>query len=126
LSCIKTEMYSKVCIYAMIYMATLPKRQERAGLKEISTAINSPEAFTAKILQDLVKNDLLTSVKGPNGGFHIQGDDSKIFPSEIVHSIDGEMIFIGCALELETCPEEHPCPSQIQSRQGPSYRDVND
>jgi DNA-binding IscR family transcriptional regulator len=61
-------------------------------------------------LQDLVKNDLLTSGKGPNGGFHIKGDDSKIFPSEIVHSIDGEMIFIGCALELETCPEEHPCP----------------
>jgi Rrf2 family protein len=106
-------MFSKACKYAinaMIYMATLPEKRERAGLKEISKAINSPEAFTAKILQDLVKNDLLTSVKGPNGGFHLRGDASKIFLSEIGPSIDGDMIFTGCALGLETCSEEHPCP----------------
>ena len=106
-------MFSKACKYAinaMIYVATLPQRQERAGLKEISKAINSPVAFTAKILQDLVKADLLRSVKGPNGGFQLHGDPSRIFLSEIVHSIDGDMIFTGCALGLETCSEEHPCP----------------
>ncbi len=113
MSCIKEEMFSKACKYAinaMIYMATLPQGQERAGLKEISKAINSPEAFTAKILQDLVKNELLNSVKGPNGGFHLQGDPSRIFLSEIVHSIDGDLIFTGCALGLEKCSEDHPCP----------------
>lgn len=112
MSCIKETMFSKACKYAinaMIYMATLPQGQERAGLKDISKAINSPEAFTAKILQELVKNDLLNSVKGPNGGFHIQGDPSQIFLSEIVNSIDGDMIFIGCALGLEKCCENHPC-----------------
>jgi Rrf2 family protein len=106
-------MFSKACKYAinaMIYVATLPEGQERAGLKEISKAVNSPEAFTGKILQELVKHDLLHSIKGPNGGFLIQGDTSKIVLSEIVEAIDGDMLFTGCALGLEKCSEDHPCP----------------
>ena len=43
----------------------------RAGLKDIAFATNSPEAFTAKILQTLVRENLLLSIKGPNGGFEI-------------------------------------------------------
>lgn len=106
-------MFSKACKYAinaMIYVATLPEGQERVGLKEISKAINSPEAFTAKILQELVKHDLLNSIKGPNGGFQIQGDPRKIFLYEIVESIDGDLLFTGCALGLKKCSEDHPCP----------------
>ncbi len=46
-------MFSKACKYAinsMVFLATLPEGQERAGLKDIAFATNSPEAFTAKIL----------------------------------------------------------------------------
>lgn len=106
-------MFSKACKYAinaMIYLATLPLSHDRAGIKKISKAINSPEAFTAKILQELVKSDLLNSVKGPNGGFCLKGDPSKTFISQIVHSIDGDNLTTGCALGLVKCSEEHPCP----------------
>lgn len=94
----------------MIYVATLPTEQERVGLKEISKAINSPEAFTGKILQALVRDELLASTKGPNGGFFIAKNPAEIFLSQIVESIDGDMLFTGCALGLEKCSEDHPCP----------------
>lgn len=106
-------MFSKTCKYAinaMIYVATLPTEQERVGLKEISKAINSPEAFTGKILQALVRDELLASTKGPNGGFFIAKNPAEIFLSQIVESIDGDMLFTGCALGLEKCSEDHPCP----------------
>jgi Rrf2 family protein len=106
-------MFSKTCKYAinaMIYVATLPPGQERVGLKEISKAINSPEAFTGKILQALVRDELLASTKGPNGGFFISRNPAEIFLSQIVETIDGEMLFTGCALGLEKCAEDHPCP----------------
>ena len=106
-------MFSKTCKYAinaMIYVAALPGGQERSGLKDISKAINSPEAFTAKILQQLVKSGLLHSMKGPNGGFYIHRDSQHIVLSEIVQAIDGDLIFTGCALGLEKCSEDHPCP----------------
>lgn len=93
----------------MIYLATLPDGQERSGLKEISFAIDSPEAFTAKILQALVKENLLTSVKGPHGGFEISEEGRKAPLYRIVQVIDGDSIFTGCALGLQVCSEKHPC-----------------
>ncbi|WP_158857353.1 RrF2 family transcriptional regulator [Lunatibacter salilacus] len=106
-------MFSKACKYAlnaMIFVASLPEGKDRAGLREISRAINSPEAFTAKILQHLVRRELLNSAKGPNGGFAIHGDSHTITIAQIVASIDGDMIFTGCALGLAKCSEVHPCP----------------
>ncbi|WP_041779307.1 RrF2 family transcriptional regulator [Belliella baltica] len=106
-------MFSKACKYAinaMIYVASLSENGQRVGLKEIAKAINSPEAFTAKILQQLVKDKLLNSAKGPHGGFEIQGDPNTITIAQIVGSIDGDLIFTGCALGLEKCSEDHPCP----------------
>lgn len=105
-------MFSKACKYAinaMIYISTLPKGNDRVGLKEISQAINSPEAFTAKILQILVRENLLSSIKGPNGGFEMHEESGNIQLYRIVHVIDGDHIFTGCALGLEKCSETHPC-----------------
>lgn len=106
-------MFSKACKYAinaMIFVATLPKEHEKAGLRDISNAINSPEAFTGKILQALVKHDLLYSTKGPNGGFRLRVSASDIVLAQIIASIDGDSIFTGCALGLQKCSEDHPCP----------------
>lgn len=93
----------------MIYLATLPDGLERSGLKEISYAIDSPEAFTAKILQALVKENLLNSVKGPHGGFEISEEGRNAPLYRIVQVIDGDSIFTGCALGLQVCSEKHPC-----------------
>jgi Rrf2 family transcriptional regulator, iron-sulfur cluster assembly transcription factor len=106
-------MLSKTCKYAinaMIYMATRPDAGEKTGLREIAEAINSPQAFTAKILQNLVKDGLVSSTKGPHGGFCIKRPAAEIFLAEIVACIDGDQLFVGCALGLEKCTEDHPCP----------------
>lgn len=105
-------MFSKACKYAinsMIYISTLPEGKDRVGLKEISRAINSPEAFTGKILQALVRGNLLLSIKGPNGGFEMHEEGRKTHLYRIVQVIDGDQIFTGCALGLEKCSEDHPC-----------------
>ncbi len=107
-------MFSKACEYgirAVIYIAGQSDNGKRVSLKSIAEEINSPEAFTAKILQLLVKNDLISSVKGPNGGFKIEKDSmAKIRLSEIVSAIDGDSIYKGCGLGLKDCSEVHPCP----------------
>jgi len=105
-------MFSKACKYAinsMIFLATVPEQKERASLKEIATAINSPEAFTAKILQVLVREKLLSSIKGPHGGFKISEQGKKVPLYRIVQAIDGDAIFSGCVLGLPECSEEKPC-----------------
>lgn len=107
-------MFSRACEYgirAAIYIALQSRDGKRVGLKDISREINSPEAFTAKILQQLVKNDIIDSVKGPSGGFSIEARGAnKITLSQIVSAIDGDSIFNGCGLGLKVCSEQHPCP----------------
>ncbi|MCC5937930.1 MAG: Rrf2 family transcriptional regulator [Lunatimonas sp.] len=106
-------MFSKACKYAinaMIYVATLQSEKKRAGLKDIALAISSPEAFTGKILHALVKSELLVSTKGPNGGFALKNSPDEIVLAEIVVSVDGEMRLKACAIGIEKCSKQYPCP----------------
>lgn len=105
-------MFSRACEYAikiMIYIAANEQEGQRTGLKEVTEAIGSPEAFTAKILQQLVKNDLLQSFRGPNGGF-ILTDKKEVNLKDIVVAIDGTRLIEDCVLGLEECSADNPCP----------------
>ena len=107
-------MFSKACEYgikASIFIAISSYEGKRVTPKEISEEINSPQAFTAKILQALVRNGVINSVKGAHGGFEINKEDiPKVKLAEIVNAIDGDKIYSGCGLGLHTCDENHPCP----------------
>jgi Rrf2 family transcriptional regulator, iron-sulfur cluster assembly transcription factor len=107
-------MFSKTCEYAIratIYIAEQSNLDKRVGLKDIAKAIGSPEAFTAKILQQLSKDQIIDSVKGPSGGFSIDKKKLKILKlSKVVEAIDGDSIFKGCALGFKECSERKPCP----------------
>jgi Rrf2 family protein len=107
-------MFSKACEYAIratVYITGQSDQGMRASLKDIAKEIDSPEAFTAKILQALVRNGIIDSVKGPSGGFMIEKKNmSRIRLSQIVSAIDGDSIYKGCGLGLKECSELHPCP----------------
>lgn len=107
-------MFSRACEYgikAAIYIAMQSNDARRVSLKDIASASNAPEAFTAKILQILVKANIIVSVRGSAGGFEI--DPAKLNTlklSQIVSAIDGDEIYKGCGLGLEKCSETQPCP----------------
>lgn len=105
-------MFSKDCEYALKIMIYLCSRQEDgklAGLKDIAGSIDSPEAFTAKILQQLVRAGLLQSLRGPSGGFKVA--DKPIALLDVVIAIDGDGLVKNCVLGLDKCSGEHPCPA---------------
>ena len=65
-------MFSKTCEYgirATIFIASQSYQNKRVGLRDIAKKIDSPEAFTAKILQILAKTHIIHSIKGVGGGF---------------------------------------------------------
>jgi Rrf2 family iron-sulfur cluster assembly transcriptional regulator len=107
-------MFSKACEYgikAAIFIATKSYEGKRVSPKEISAEIDSPQAFTAKILQALVKHNIINSVKGAYGGFEIDKTNiGNVKLSQIVNAIDGDSIYSECGLGLEKCDENHPCP----------------
>lgn len=107
-------MFSKACEYgirAVLYIAEQSQNDNRVNIREIANTIDSPEAFTAKILQQLARNGIVSSLKGPTGGFIIEKNRlSEIKLSHIVAAIDGDDIYTGCGLGLAQCSNEKPCP----------------
>lgn len=107
-------MLSKACEYgikAVVHLAQNNYAGKYCNVKEISTAIDSPEAFTAKVLQQLVKASLIGSVKGPQGGFYIDSKKlKKLSLMHVVAAIDGDGIIKKCVLGLSHCSEINPCP----------------
>ena len=107
-------MFSKACQYgikASVYIALESSKGNRTNLKDIAHNIDTPEAFTAKILHQLAKSNILSSLKGPTGGFIIEdGKTKSIKLSDIVLAIDGDSIYKGCALGFDVCDAKRPCP----------------
>lgn len=111
-------MFSKACEYgikASIYIVRKSMNGERASLKEVAKAIDSPLAFTAKILQALAKHGVIQSSHGPTGGYDVGPETiGTITLLQIVKAIDGDAIYVGCGLGLEECNASKPCPLHYQ------------
>ncbi len=106
-------MFSKACEYgirAVIYIWSQNNKGKKLGIKDISKEIDGPEFFTAKILQSLARQGIISSAKGPNGGFYIEKEQENLTLIDLVIAIDGDQIFTGCGLGLKQCSEESPCP----------------
>ncbi|WP_316834263.1 Rrf2 family transcriptional regulator [Pedobacter nutrimenti] len=106
-------IFSKTCEYAMrsvFFIAHRTASGNRVGIKEISSGIDSPEHFLAKILQDLSRKGIVQSIKGPNGGFYMDATTLARPLSDVVEAVDGKSLFTGCGLGLEYCSETNPCP----------------
>ena len=107
-------MFSKATEYALratIYIAQKSTEEKKLGIEEISRAIDSPRSFTAKILQLLTKdNKLISSVRGPNGGFYMTEKAKKLSVRSILYAMGEDEILERCILGLNQCSEAKPCP----------------
>jgi Rrf2 family protein len=110
-------MFSKSCEYAIKIMAFIAyqqsKSKELVGLDAISETIDSPKAFTAKILQQLTKARLLKSTRGRTGGFFLD-NNQNISLADIVKAIDGPKLFEDCLLGFDKCQDDNPCVLHYQ------------
>lgn len=111
-------MFSKTTEYALratIYIAQKSTEEKKLSIEEIANAIDTPKAFTAKILQLLSKdNTLISSVRGPNGGFYISEKAKKLPVISILLKMGERDIIDKCVLGLKKCSEVDPCPMHHQ------------
>ena len=111
-------MFSKACEYgikASIYIAGESLLGNKVSLKDVAKSIESPQSYTSKILQQLCRNNIINSEKGPGGGFSMNKHNlEKVNLSRIVTAIDGNKIYNGCGLGLKRCNEKIPCPVHFQ------------
>jgi len=69
-------------------------RSEKGGIvlsQTISKEYNIPLEYLLKILQQLVRGNILRSKRGPRGGFVLGKPASKITMLEIIEAVDGPL-----------------------------------
>lgn len=84
------------------------------SIKEMAKKLEIPYHFLAKILQSLAHKGLLTSLKGPTGGFSLGMPAKDITLFHIVEAIDGVDFMNKCVLGFPDCSEVNPCPVHNQ------------
>lgn len=106
-------MLSNACQYAIrsiLYLAIHTDENEKMGVKKIAEELETPQPFLAKLLQQLSRNNLVSSTKGPKGGFYLNKKDKENSIWDVIICIDGTSKFDQCFLGLTKCNEEAPCP----------------
>lgn len=106
-------MLSQKCKYALrtiLFLAADDCREKKKGVKEISDTLKIPSPFLGKILQELVRDEFISSAKGPNGGFFLTEKNLTTIMLNIVEAIDGINFFDECGIGLSNCNDDKPCP----------------
>ena len=113
-------MLSKSAEYALratIYIALKGSAEHKLGIEEIAGAIDSPPSFTAKVLQQLTRNNgVISSVRGPNGGFYLTDAARRLPVRAVLEAVGEDAIITKCVLGLKECSESRPCPMHEQYR----------
>ncbi|MBI1341571.1 MAG: Rrf2 family transcriptional regulator [Terrimonas sp.] len=97
-------------IRGILYIALVQKEERKVQIEEISEKLSVPRHFLGKILQELVRNGLLTSVKGPNGGFSLGENTLSKSLLDVYRTTDHIEQLTQCELRFNQCDKIHPCP----------------
>lgn len=103
-------LFSKSCEYALQAMIYLAVRKEKAVISEIADSIQQPNYYLSKILQKLVKANLLISEKGPRGGYQLSTSADNITLAHVIQALDGLDSMRSCGLGYPHCSDASPCP----------------
>jgi Rrf2 family protein len=104
--------FSKSCEYALRATMYLAKNNgmDKTGIHTIAKDLDLPLHYLSKVMQTLVKNNIISSVKGRNGGFYLNQNELNEPLMRVVQSIDGEDVFLKCGLGISNCSSKRPCP----------------
>ena len=91
-----------------IHLATLPHSSRIHG-PVLARAIDAPESFVSKVLQQLVQAGLVSSQRGMRGGFQLARRAAEISLLEVVEAIEGPTQLNLCVPQGPNCSRKDWC-----------------
>lgn len=96
--------------YAMRCVLYLSGQQDKVVMvDEISREMATPKSFLAKILQKLVKAEIVKSFRGVKGGFQLNRAPKHINLLEVIEAIEGVVALNACAVDSSVCGLSGTC-----------------
>lgn len=96
---------------AMIELAARHGSQP-IGVKTIAERQAIPEKYLEQIMGPLRRANLVTSVRGSQGGYKLARPPGQINLGEILTALGGPFSFSGCEARSNGCPRSSLCPTR--------------
>lgn len=78
-------------------------KPERLSAKFLAQELHSSQAHLSKVFQKLTKAGVVTSVRGPAGGFILNKDSEEITFLDIYEIVEGRVNISGCVFGKSYC-----------------------
>lgn len=109
-------IFSKTFGYAIrgVLYTAMVSNGKKVQLDEMAEVLNVPRHFLGKVMKRMVKEGVLSSMKGPYGGFFLN-ENTMTTPLYKIIEITGESeTFSVCTLKLSKCNSDNPCPLHLK------------
>lgn len=92
----------------MAYIARFPER--KVALREVAEQEAISLKYLEQLAHEMVRADLLLSVRGHGGGYSLARDAADITAGDVLRAAEGSTMPVACAaLENGECPREESC-----------------
>ncbi|MFP4470919.1 MAG: RrF2 family transcriptional regulator [Bacteroidota bacterium] len=109
-----------IAIHSMVLIA---KSENKLNVIKIAERTGSSKHHVAKVLQRLVKDDFLTSNRGPHGGFKLKRSAEEINLLEIYESIEGRIEITECPMDNMICPFDKCILGDVIGKMTQNFKD---
>jgi len=92
---------ASLALHASVYLAFV--RNGPVSVRRIAEALDASEAHLSKVLQRLAKARLVTSTRGPAGGFALSRPGDQITLLEVYEAVDGPLDGPDCLFGRSVC-----------------------
>ncbi len=93
---------------ACLFLAQQPEG-ERVPAEVIADAIGAPRNYMGKTLNQLARHRILSSVRGPKGGFRLEVDPQRLTIADLSEPFDPPDTGSMCLMGGVPCSERNPC-----------------
>jgi Rrf2 family protein len=106
-------MFSGTAVYALRAVVYLAEHSEERPVRvaEMAGNLEVPQNYLAKILNELVRSEILTSTRGKHGGFQLAVQPDELSLLTVVSPFDRIEQNRRCLLGKAECSDDSPCPA---------------
>jgi len=107
---------SRYALRAAAYLAERFAEERPVPVGEIADAIGVPRNYLSKTLHQLARHGVLTSERGPKGGFRLARDPRQVRLYDVVAPLEPAFTERSCLLGRPSCSDADPCAAHERWR----------
>lgn len=102
--------FSKTTTYALRILTLMASNPDKMYTSiSINETLEIPKKYLQRLLTDLTRSGIITSIQGRYGGFVLSKKPNKITVANIVEAVEGLKEEVSCFFGFEKCALDKPC-----------------